>query len=537
MKSFKCNIDSDIDDEFILFNLNHNKSKIQECLDVVKEYVKENKLMIVGGMSIDFALKLMGDKLYSEYSIPDYDVISPDNIDHANNIATIICSKGFENVAAVPAVHKTTMRVQVLGYSVFDSTYIPEYIYDKIPYKEFKGFKFIDPVYQKADQYCSLSILWNITGPSFNIINRLSKDIKRKEMLNKYYKFSKNLNIDLENKYNEKNKVIIDLNKTNNNSNKEYDSLLIDKNNFNKSKDKINSININNNYYTAEPNITLHGKSAYCILYENFKQIANKWNIQYDKNNLIDCNFDKIKSKNEDSLYTFEFLGNTIEFISQGKAIKECFKVFEENSINSIRQKTFLKKYSGSHTSMSSYYSYKLNIESKEININISDLTGINVSLNHYIKNNHILFIANYNYLLAYFLFSQYIEEDSYEKKILQEYYTSILYMVEKIQQSETYMNNILNTGEDSMFLYSIHNLNNNYKLDENYNFFIQNYNHLIQNNKNLSSIPPKNYITYPKCEINKIFSKEDRNNSEFYNDSKKEINETNYIEELEKFI
>ena len=182
--------DQNVDSEFILFNLDSNSKEIQTCLEIVSNYIIEQKLMIVGGMSIDFALKCKGDSLYSEYQIPDYDIIDPNNVEHANNIAMILCNKGFKNISVVPAFHKTTVRVQLMGNTVFDSTFIPEYLYKKIPYMMWNSYKFIDPIYQKIDQYTSLAFLWNITGPSFNVINRLSKDIKRKELLSQYYNFS-----------------------------------------------------------------------------------------------------------------------------------------------------------------------------------------------------------------------------------------------------------------------------------------------------------------------------------------------------------
>ena len=58
--------DQNVDSEFILFNLDSNTKEIQTCLEIVSNYIIEQKLMIVGGMSIDFALKCKGDSLYSD---------------------------------------------------------------------------------------------------------------------------------------------------------------------------------------------------------------------------------------------------------------------------------------------------------------------------------------------------------------------------------------------------------------------------------------------------------------------------------------
>ncbi len=519
MKTFSFNNEEDIDSEFILFNINSNKDKIEECLNIVREYIIEHELMVVGGMSIDFGLKEMGDRLYSEYSIPDYDVISPNNIEHANNISKIICSKGYQNIAIVPAVHKTTMRVQLLGNTVFDSTFMPKYIYDKIPFKIHNGIKFIDPVYQKIDQFSSLSLLWNITGPSFNIINRLSKDIKRKDMLNKYYKYIyKN---DSREEF-EKKEIIIDISEIINNDD---ESILINKDSLIYSKEKLNSFNIDKSYYTVEPNILLHGKSAYSVILSEFKKICKKWKVEYDTANIINL---EMINKPKENIMGVQFIGKSVEFVSSGGYIKNSFKIFEENSKNGNFS---LKKISHQHTAFPAHYKYE--DKNTGTQILVIDMTGLNLAVNHVKIKDKLVFLANYNYILSYFLFRYFMEEDESEKNIYGKYYSSLLYMVETVQNCQEYMEYIINSKEDSLFLYSVNNLHNNYWMDENYNFFIQNYRNLLNEGKNLSVIPPKNYISYPSCEINKVFSEEDRKNSHFYEDEKKEINDTNYMEKL----
>jgi hypothetical protein len=95
------NIDIDIlnnkiNDEYIIFNYNVLKNDLEKALHIVKEYIIDNSLMIVGGMAIDLSLRVKDDKLYDEkYQIPDYDIIDPNNVLHANNIGTILCNNNF----------------------------------------------------------------------------------------------------------------------------------------------------------------------------------------------------------------------------------------------------------------------------------------------------------------------------------------------------------------------------------------------------------------------------------------------------------
>ena len=155
-------LDKNIDDEYIYFNHNFLKHELENALNVVKEYIIDNDLMVVGGMAIDLALRVKDDNLYDEnYQIPDYDIIDPNNVLHANNIGTILCNNKLTNIAVIPALHKTTVRVQMSGYTLFDATFTPEYIYNTISFLRYKNIKFIHPIYQKIDQFMSLSFLFD----------------------------------------------------------------------------------------------------------------------------------------------------------------------------------------------------------------------------------------------------------------------------------------------------------------------------------------------------------------------------------------
>ena len=59
-------LDKNIDDEYIYFNHNFLKNELENALNVVKEYIIDNDLMVVGGMAIDLALRVKDDNLYDE---------------------------------------------------------------------------------------------------------------------------------------------------------------------------------------------------------------------------------------------------------------------------------------------------------------------------------------------------------------------------------------------------------------------------------------------------------------------------------------
>lgn len=184
-------VNEDIKPDYYMFKLDSNHKVLESALDLVREYIIDNDLLIVGGMAIDFSLKLKGSGIYSMYEIPDYDVVSYDNVKHANEVGQALCKLGVQEVAVIPAVHKTTMRVQIAGYTVFDATYLPLEIYKNIPTLEYEPFIIVHPMYQMIDQLLSLSLLWQITGPDFNIFNRLKKDTERYQLLSTHYSVPK----------------------------------------------------------------------------------------------------------------------------------------------------------------------------------------------------------------------------------------------------------------------------------------------------------------------------------------------------------
>lgn len=177
----------EIDDMYyknILIKYDENGEVLLKALDIVKEYIIREKLIIVGGMAIDFALRLKGSQLYSNDEIPDYDFITPHHWIDAYNIGQLLKNAGIKDLSIINAQHPTTMRVRILSTSVADSTYVPEKIFKEIPRLNYHGFEFVHPYYQYIDQHRSLANCWeNIDMDRPVILNRGFKDMKRYDML------------------------------------------------------------------------------------------------------------------------------------------------------------------------------------------------------------------------------------------------------------------------------------------------------------------------------------------------------------------
>ena len=156
------------------------------ALGLVKKYVIANKLIIVGGMAIDIALRLKGSKLYEDDVLPDYDFYSPEYHIDAYRIAELLNTAGLKNISVINANHTSTMRVRVNYTVVADVTYMPKLIFDKLPTLLYRDVYIIHPHYQLIDQHRALSLPYE--NPPWEVItHRWKKDATRYDILYNYY--------------------------------------------------------------------------------------------------------------------------------------------------------------------------------------------------------------------------------------------------------------------------------------------------------------------------------------------------------------
>lgn len=175
------------DPDNALYQLNHYKPLIDRAIKITEDYVSEHKLVLTGGMAIDLALRANGKSIYDDDTLPDYDIISDKNIEHANALAEIMCKAGLPDINVINAVHITTVRVRMKNIVFLDATYIPPSLFPKIPYLDIGHLRVVHPHYQFIDQRSSLSNLMADTGISLNIFNRLIKDVHRNNLLRDEY--------------------------------------------------------------------------------------------------------------------------------------------------------------------------------------------------------------------------------------------------------------------------------------------------------------------------------------------------------------
>ena len=157
---------------------------------------------MVGGMSIDLALRLKGISLYDDNTLPDYDFYSSTNWLDSYGIIYILYKTGLTDLSVINAMHQTTMRVRISGITVADCTYIPKIILDKIKFIEYGGgLHIIHPYYQYMDQHRSLSYGYeNLDLDRPTIKYRWLKDMHRYDLLWQHYPLIFNQKDDSKNK-------------------------------------------------------------------------------------------------------------------------------------------------------------------------------------------------------------------------------------------------------------------------------------------------------------------------------------------------
>jgi len=162
-----------------------------EACHMVTTFIKEKNLILYGGLSIDYAVRLKGDKLYPENQPPDLDFYSPDNVKHAYEMADRLYDVGFTDARAINATNIGTMRNDIGdNHFVSDISYIPQGIFDKLPWIDYNGIRIIHPLFQRVDIHSSLSFPFD-NAPREVIFARWQKDIDRFNLLNKHYPVEK----------------------------------------------------------------------------------------------------------------------------------------------------------------------------------------------------------------------------------------------------------------------------------------------------------------------------------------------------------
>lgn len=164
-------------------------ARLLVAIQLVKDFITSNNLIIYGGEALDYALRLKGDHIYPDelLTIPDLDFFSPDSVAHSYQLADIFYKNGFEAARAIVAIHVHTMKVDC-GSNNFmaDLSYIPHKLFETVPTLTYNNMRVVHPDYQRIDLHIASSFIYS-DPPKEVVFNRLKKDIQRFNKVNHHY--------------------------------------------------------------------------------------------------------------------------------------------------------------------------------------------------------------------------------------------------------------------------------------------------------------------------------------------------------------
>lgn len=184
-----------MDYEKLVEESQHEYKKKLEMTNICLQYVISKRLVVFGGLAIDFSLK-MNDctGIYEDYKLMDIDVFSNNHYDDAHELLEIFIKLGYENCDLMVAMHPTSVRVRIDHYMLLDVAYAPDDIYElysntALSYNtEFGTVLIRHPYIQILDMHRSFSYPYE-NKPLENIKNRFYKDYERYLKLINCYPF------------------------------------------------------------------------------------------------------------------------------------------------------------------------------------------------------------------------------------------------------------------------------------------------------------------------------------------------------------
>lgn len=155
---------------------------IKKSLTIVKEFLKNHKVLCYGGTAINNLLP-PEDRFYNpEVTIPDYDFFSQTPQEHAMILANQLATAGIVNVEVKPGMHLGTYKVFADFEGVADITLMESEIFNRL-WKEnvqFEHIHYVGPNFLRMSMYLELS------RPRGDV-SRWTKVYTRLQLLNKHY--------------------------------------------------------------------------------------------------------------------------------------------------------------------------------------------------------------------------------------------------------------------------------------------------------------------------------------------------------------
>ena len=161
--------------------------EINKVYDIIKQYIRDNNLIIYGGYAQNELIKSKNieDMFYSEADTPDIEFYSTEPLKDLINLFDLLHKKEFKYVEGSEGVHPETYKIFVNFINYADCSYMPQNIFKNMPTIEIDGMRMTHPHFMFID---ALRVYVDPMTSYF----RLSKTFPRFTKLIHHYPFNLN---------------------------------------------------------------------------------------------------------------------------------------------------------------------------------------------------------------------------------------------------------------------------------------------------------------------------------------------------------
>ncbi len=160
--------------------------EIVRAIDIVEDFLRKKHRLCYGGQAINAHLPSKYKFYDPEYTVPDYDFFTPDQLGDIKILIKDLRKAGFTDISAREGMHEGTIKIYVNYVSVADMTQIDPKLYRILSSREFRhdGISYLDANSLRMLMYLELS------RPRGEV-DRWSKVYERLALFNEFVNFKK----------------------------------------------------------------------------------------------------------------------------------------------------------------------------------------------------------------------------------------------------------------------------------------------------------------------------------------------------------
>ena len=167
-----------------------NSSEVTHMISIVESFIISKKLICYGGTAVNNILPKFAQFYNKNIEVPDYDFYSTHAYQDAIELADIYYKAGYVDVEAKSGIHFGTYKVFVNFIPMADITLLPTQLFKSLSIDAITiaGIRYAPANFLRMNMFLELS------RPAGDL-SRWEKVLKRLTLLNTYYPFLKNVDI------------------------------------------------------------------------------------------------------------------------------------------------------------------------------------------------------------------------------------------------------------------------------------------------------------------------------------------------------